>query len=398
MEKLITPIVNDTELILPLKGRIDTNNAPALDAEISEITAAHSGLPLVFDARQLEYISSAGLRVLLKIAKSCGKKVKVLNVPKDVYEIFETTGFTNILDVHKALREISVEGCPLLGSGGYGKVYRLDEETIAKLYSSNFSLEMVQQERNTAQKAFLLGVPTAISYDVVKCGDCYGVVYELLNAKTLAQTIYEAPSKIPEMAKRAASLLKEMHKISIQDKSFPNKKEILFDWLNHVSPYITPEETEEIRNFIASVPDANSFIHGDYNAKNIMVQDDKMILIDIGDAAYGHPVLDVADLIFAYKHLPNASIPDETKFRLIGFNREDAPAMLNALIGEYFGVSSPDEIKKYLDMLMPYADILIAYHISHRFNYAKDMMEKSADLLIRKQLLPAIRSAVPLEW
>ena len=159
-------MVDNETVTIFLEGRIDTNNASAVENEIAEITGENPNLAPEFDASSLEYISSAGLRVLLKTAKSSSKKVKVLNVSKDVYDIFETTGFTNILDVNKALREISVEGCELIGSGGYGKVYRLDKETIAKLYIPSVSLEMVQHERDTAQKAFLLGVPTAISYDV----------------------------------------------------------------------------------------------------------------------------------------------------------------------------------------------------------------------------------------
>ena len=113
----------------------------------------------------------------------------VVNVSNDVYEIFQVTGFTELLDGKKKRKEISVEGCELIGQGGYGKVYRINEETIAKIYNPRITLDFVEQERNISQKAFLLGVPTAISYDVVKCGDCFGVVYELLNAKTTAQLI-----------------------------------------------------------------------------------------------------------------------------------------------------------------------------------------------------------------
>ena len=91
-----------------------------------------------------------------KAAKAAGKKLRVLNVSKDVFDIFETTGFTSLLDVQKALREVSVEGCELIGSGSYGNVYRLDDETIAKFYMPTITLETVQQEKATAQKAFLL--------------------------------------------------------------------------------------------------------------------------------------------------------------------------------------------------------------------------------------------------
>ena len=177
--------ISNEEIIISLAGRIDNSNAFDVEKEISNILSENEKLTPSFDAAELAYISSAGLRILMKVAKSAGKKIKIYDVSKEVYDIFETTGFTNILDVQKALRQVSVEGCELIGSGGYGKVYRLDSETIVKVYTAGFSLETIQQERETAQKAFILGVPTAISYDVVKCGDKYGVVYELLMRRRL---------------------------------------------------------------------------------------------------------------------------------------------------------------------------------------------------------------------
>lgn len=93
-----------------------------------------------------------------------------MNVSPEVYEIFHVTGFTKLMDVKKRLREINVEGCEEIGSGAYGRVYRLDSETIAKLYSPSINPAVVERERTISQKAFLMGIPTAISFDMVKCG------------------------------------------------------------------------------------------------------------------------------------------------------------------------------------------------------------------------------------
>ena len=88
----------DGKLIIALEGRIDTNNA--LDTENALLTEleAHSGAEPVFDAESLDYISSAGLRVLMKIRKICGKPIAVENVSREVYEIFETADFTGVCD------------------------------------------------------------------------------------------------------------------------------------------------------------------------------------------------------------------------------------------------------------------------------------------------------------
>ena len=145
------------------------------------------------------------------------------------------------------MREISVEGCELIGSGGYGTVYRIDPETIVKIYRPEIGLEFVEQERNISQKAFLMGVPTAISYDVVKCENSYGVVYEMLNARTIAQIISEDPSKIPEVCGKAAELLKNLHKIVPgNDTGLLSRKQQLLSCLDSISQFTTEAETEKI--------------------------------------------------------------------------------------------------------------------------------------------------------
>ena len=392
--------ISNEEIIISLAGRIDNSNAFDVEKEISNILSENEKLTPSFDAAELAYISSAGLRILMKVAKSAGKKIKIYDVSKAVYDIFETTGFTNILDVQKALRQVSVEGCELIGSGGYGKVYRLDSETIVKVYTAGFSLETIQQERETAQKAFILGVPTAISYDVVKCGDKYGVVYELLNAKTTAQIMNAQRERIPEIGKKCANLLKQLHEITVEDDTFPDRKNDLLKWVDKILPVIEPSEADELRTFISKIPDAKTFLHGDFNSKNIMVNGDEFLLIDIGDAAFGHPVFDVAGLLLAYLYLPQSKMPEEERCRLLGFHLEDAPLLLNQLLATYFDLDENDKagIGKKIQMIMPYANLLASYHGTRRCGFNLEYMKNISQIIIKEKLLPSIREAIPLDW
>ena len=85
------------ETIIEIVGRLDTNTAPALDKTISNDIEGTKNL--VLDFKSLEYISSAGLRVLLGAQKKMQKigSMKVTNVCEDVMEVFEMTGFADIL-------------------------------------------------------------------------------------------------------------------------------------------------------------------------------------------------------------------------------------------------------------------------------------------------------------
>ena len=84
---------------LALIGRLDTVTAPELEAEISTILPTAESL--VLDMEKLEYISSAGLRVILKTQKALTQKagLKLINVSDDVREVFEITGFSNFLTI-----------------------------------------------------------------------------------------------------------------------------------------------------------------------------------------------------------------------------------------------------------------------------------------------------------
>ena len=90
---------NVDELVLVITGRVDTITAPALDKTINENLGEIKSL--ILDCKNLEYISSAGLRVLLSTQKKLQQKgtMKLKNVREEVMEVFEITGFVDILTV-----------------------------------------------------------------------------------------------------------------------------------------------------------------------------------------------------------------------------------------------------------------------------------------------------------
>ena len=182
--------LKDNVLTIFLEGRIDSNNAPELEKKLLDIAAQNDpATKIQIDVDKLEYISSAGLRVLLKLRKEIKKPLPVINASNELYEIFNVTGFVELLEVHKKMREVSVEGCELIGEGANGKVYRLTKDEMIKVFQHKVTLEEIEAEREASRKAFLLGVPCAIAFDTVRCGDSYGTIYEMLNAKTLTEII-----------------------------------------------------------------------------------------------------------------------------------------------------------------------------------------------------------------
>ena len=93
---------NNNTLLIRIEGRLDTNSAPDLE---EVLLASIEGVEeLIFDVTELDYISSAGLRVLLSAQKTMNKQgsMKVTGVSDTIMEIFEVTGFTDILTIEQA--------------------------------------------------------------------------------------------------------------------------------------------------------------------------------------------------------------------------------------------------------------------------------------------------------
>ena len=91
----ITSEKNGVELVISLDGRLDTTTAPDLESYIAEKYDGKGNI--VFDCGKLAYVSSAGLRVLLTAQKKAKNAMKLINVCELVMEVFEMTGFADIL-------------------------------------------------------------------------------------------------------------------------------------------------------------------------------------------------------------------------------------------------------------------------------------------------------------
>ena len=116
-------------LVVSLVGRLDTDASMSFEKELAVISKENPHGSLVFDASELEYIASSGLRTMLKMAKT-EKNFKIINVQPSVYSVFELTGFAKIINIRKALRKIELEKCEKIGAGGNGAVYRVSEDEI----------------------------------------------------------------------------------------------------------------------------------------------------------------------------------------------------------------------------------------------------------------------------
>lgn len=329
--------MGETILTYKLGGRIDSANSTQVQQEIEDAMSQGGYTGIILDGQSLTYISSAGLRVVLSLKKK-HHDLKVINASRDVYDIFEMTGFVNMIDVSRALREVSIDGLEVIGAGTCGRVYRLDQETIIKVFNPGFNLDKITKEQNSARTAFVSGIETAISYDVVKVGDCFGIVYEMIDADSVKNCIIKEPDRLEHFAGVYARFLKKMHSTDFSGKMLPKIKDLWIPSVDFMGRYFDGDEKGMVKNMLSSIPDRDTFIHGDFNLGNLMYSNGKAILIDMADSSTGHPVFDLLGVYLSFIMLPEY-MTEEMLGKIMGYPKEYNTRLWDTFCSEYFGVT-----------------------------------------------------------
>lgn len=278
-----------------LEGRIDSNNAADIETEIMDESPLFEGLGLTFDAAGLDYISSAGLRTFLKIKGATGKEITIKNVSDEVFDILDVTGFGEIFNVERKMRTISVRGCKKISSALNGEILQLSDDEMIKVYDASVGLKEVKDERDHARTAMIYGVPTLIPYDVVKCEKGYGIVFEKAEMTSLAYLISHNPDTLGLYAGKLGMMLKDLHTIKIPEGKLPNIKDRYRQWIKEVDDP-ADSQTAVFSQMIESIPDSDTYVHGDINLNSVMVRDNEILLLDMSGSAYGSSIFDMAAL------------------------------------------------------------------------------------------------------
>ncbi len=333
-------------MMIELRGRIDSNNAAQTEKEILAQLSGGDAEGVVLDASALEYISSAGLRVILHVKKTY-KDLRVINVSPEVYEIFDMTGFTQMMQVEKAYRIVSVVGCEEIGRGANGTIYRIDQDNVVKVYNNADALEEIQHEREVARLALVLGIPTAISYDVVRVGDSYGSVFELLNASSFSKILSTEPEKLDWCVQEYVKMLKTIHGTVVPAGKLPDIRDTAMWWVDTALPALPKEAGEKLNALIRAIPHDDHMLHGDYHTKNLMLQGDEVLLIDMDTLCVGHPVFELSNMYNSYQGFYVADHDAIRSFQ--GYDFETATTFWKRSLAAYLGTDDADALRAVED-------------------------------------------------
>ena len=340
-------IRNNENITLLCEGALTNVNADKLQQEISSLIEAPETKNVIFDFNNVSYISSSGLRIIMAVAQR-GFAVQIINACSEVYEVLDITGFITLFPVSRKMRTLSIDGCKLIGSGFFSEVYRVNADSIVKVYIRNTSLDMINRERELARNTFLLGIPAAITFDIVDIDGKYGLLFESINGGTLTQKILSDLEHLDQYIIQYANLLKTINTTKSVSDNVPPASNINKDKLEVVKPYLKDAEYQKLSSMLAGIEDTHTFIHADCHTGNIMLQNGELIIIDMDTLCTGNPIFELASLYATY-----IVFEECTKGNNLEFLKLDVP-ITNRLfydtLKHYFGeISEPsfsENIKK----------------------------------------------------
>ncbi|MEE3411511.1 MAG: anti-sigma factor antagonist [Treponema sp.] len=328
-----------------LSGHIDSTNSAQVEEALKADADGKEIASFIVDAKSLDYISSAGLRVILSLKKQY-KDFKVINVKSEVYEVFDMTGFTQMMEIQKAYKTVSIDGGEVIGEGKNGIVYRISPDTIVKVYKNPDALEEIKNERELAKKAFVNGIPTSISYDVVQVDGKYASMFEMLEADNISKKINREPDKIDEFAKASVDLLKKIHSVELKPGEMVEAKSDYLKRAERLQGHLAPEVYQKLCELVKAIPENYHINHGDYHIKNQMFlkSTGELMLIDMDTLCLGDPVFDFGSLFNAYVGREMV-VPGNNK-EFLGITAEQGKVFWNKTLEFYFGTDDKAQLEE----------------------------------------------------
>ncbi|MCR5789514.1 MAG: HD domain-containing protein [Lachnospiraceae bacterium] len=245
----------------------------------------------------------------------------------------------------KKYREVSVDGCELLGRGAKGDVYRYDEELVIKVFNENNTYRDVETEIAQARKAFILGIPTAISFGIVSVGDRYGAMFEMVEAETVSRCIARASGQVRSYAELMADLAHTIHGISVSgDSEFPDASERLTEYITDGVGAVDEALGEKCLQLLHGLPPSDTLLHGDFHTGNVFLQNGEPLLIDMDRVSVGHPIAELSDLYYFYVILGEDDPSCVEKF--MGFSYSTAKCFFSFFLKRYLNTEDKDRLKE----------------------------------------------------
>ena len=237
-----------------------------------------------------------------------------------------------------------------VGEGGNGKTYENPSRpgVILKVNNARLStLEAVKHEYDVSKAVESLGLPVPAMHEMVRVGDVYASISELVpNKKSLSRICHDEPQRTEEMARLLCSKGKELFATECNTQFFPSRREQALLAIEQFS-FVSRKNRERLRTFVESIAEDSHCLHGDFQPGNIIQTGDDNYWIDLDRFGHGDPMFDIGHLfLICHIYAPMKRVQDIFHMTLEQFHRfwdafakeytgQDDHAAFDALAGRF---------------------------------------------------------------
>ena len=221
--------------------------------------------------------------------------------------------------------EINLADWQQVGEGGNGKTYvnSAAPGEILKVNNARLStLEAVQHEYDISKAVASLGLSVPEMYHIVRVGDAYGTISQLIKGKkSLSRICQENPESTEEMARLLCQKGKELAATPCNTDFFPSRKQQALLAIEKAT-YVSKRNKKTVRAFIETIPENTGCSHGDFQTGNLIQAGEKYYWIDLDRFAYGDPLFDIGHLfLICHLYAPMKRVQDIFHMSLDQFQR-----------------------------------------------------------------------------
>ena len=272
-------------------------------------------------------------------------------------------------------KEVSIDDCRLIGRGEKGAVYRYDDELVIKVYNDTNTYKDVENEIAASRKAFIMGLPTAISFGIVAVGNGYGAMYELVSSINISQYIAKDPGRVGYFAKIMADLAHRIHDTETDEDCFPKATTILKERVEEGLGSENRELADRVLALLDTLPDTKHLVHGDFHTGNVMLQNGEPVMIDMDRLSFGDPIIDLSGIYMSY--VVKGSIDPAAVKKYMGFSYETALEFYDCFMKSYLG----DEYDARIDEITDKAALLCHVRIIRQLKRKQPLTDEETALI-----------------
>ena len=255
---------------------------------------------------------------------------------------------------------------PRLGRGYYAEVFAYGEGKVVKLFDDGRDAESANHEAQVTTVARESGIPAPKIYDVVTVNDRAGIVMERIDGENMIQWGTSLPWRVYTGAKLMARLHVDMH--SKRGVDIPAPQEEMLDRIQS-APGVEESVKLQAAEQLATLPDGDSFCHGDFHPGNILMAPGNPVIIDWEGGASAHPASDVAKTVV----LIQSGVPLERGIRRVVIEAA-RKYFLSTYLKEYFNLTGMtwDDVSPWLlPAAVSYTNSVFPEHLDDHLAYLR---------------------------